>query len=165
MNDAGAPHKIIDPQPAEEPPGAARGQHVARAGHEVTEGRRGKITDHDRAGGRDVGGQFLRRGIGDEEFEVLRRDGVRNLRGVGEMLDLDGEETGIQYALRFFPPRDQRLLVAELHGDRLDDFSRSREQVDFLPTGTVLRLREQISRRKGRVGGVIGNDHHLARTR
>ena len=96
---------------------------------------------------------------------MLRRDGIRNLRGVGEMLDLDGEEPVIQHALRFFPPRDERQLVADFHGNRLDDFSRSREQVDFLPAGTVLRLREQISGRKGRVCGVIGNDHHLARTR
>ncbi len=163
LHDARAALEVGDAQTAEEASGAAGREHVAGAGDEIAECGRRVVADHDRTGGRNGGGELLRGGIGHEKFKMLGRDVVRDLGGVGEVLDLDGQEAGFEDALGLFAPRDQLDLGAQLDGNRRHDLGRGAQQIDLLPTGTVLCLGEEIGGGERRVGRLVGDDHDLAR--
>jgi hypothetical protein len=114
------------------------------------------------AGGGDAGGQGVELGLRDHQFEVFRGDQVGDLGRVLDSVDDDGADHAVEGETDLVAVREAARLRAGLGQAALDEFGGVGDEVQLLLARAVLGLGAEVGRDPGRLGGAVGDDHHLA---
>ena len=115
---------------------------MARARGEVTQRGRRVVADHDGAGGRDGLRELLRRRLLHEQLEVLGRDVVGDLGGLGERLHLERKPAVFQHAAGLVGAGNAFELAADFGGHRVENEVEAARVLLHLVDGTEENIAE-----------------------